>query len=136
MVKKRYSQIDERVAFGFLANVLGSNNSGDGDINSPFPLSDAEDMSRGVHFIPGEVTFARRGGKKVIFVSKCGPCCWYWKMPDGTRIYHWDQNTYQAIGVANNRKTVVDEQGNHFKNGAGPCPRCGNKNTNGETVKP
>ena len=136
MAKKRYSEMNEKAAFGFLANALGGSNHGDGDTNSPFPRSDAEDMSCGARFIPGEVTLARRDGKKVIFVSECGPCCWYWKMPDGTRIYHWDPNTYQAIGSVNDRETVVDDQGSHFKDGAGPCPRCGNKNTNGGIVKP
>ena len=80
---------------------------------------------------------ARRAGKKVTFVTECGPCCWYWKMPDGSRIYHWNQLTYQEIGTANNRKKTRSEcGGTHFEGGAGPCPNCGNPNTNGGTIKP
>jgi hypothetical protein len=125
----------EAAAFGFLINALG-NKGGDGDTGSSFPRSDAEDMSRGARFIPGEVTLARRAGKKVNFVTDCGPNCWYWEMPDSSRIYHFDPMTYDQIGAANGFKKVKGKYGTHFENGAGPCPHCGNVNTNGGTIKP
>ncbi|MCD4705993.1 hypothetical protein K8R61_02835, partial [bacterium] len=87
-------------------------------------------------FIPGEVTLARRAGEKVQFVSNCGPCCWYWQMPDGTRSYHWDRMTYHQIGTANGCKEVKDDCGSHFDGRTGPCPHCGNLNTNGGVIKP
>ncbi len=135
LLNKKYSRMDDLVAFGFLVNAMDNHRSADGDTRATFPRSDAEDMSRGAHFIPGEVTMARRAGERVRFVSECGPCCWYWEMPDGSRIYHWDRFTYQQIGTVNGRKEVEESFGSHFEGGAGPCPHCGNPNTNGGTVK-
>jgi hypothetical protein len=132
MGKERYSEGGMMAAFGFLANALDNKKGSDGDVGAMFPRSDAEDMSKGARLIPGEVTLARRAGKKVEFVTECGPNCWYWKMPDGSRIYHWERSTYEAIGEANKRKLGKDRI---FKDGAGPCPHCGNPNTNGGTVK-
>jgi hypothetical protein len=43
--------------------------------------------------------------------------------------------TYDAIGSANKRKEVKGEYSAHFEGGAGPCPRCGNPNTNGGTIQ-
>lgn len=117
------------------------------DKNAFFPGSDSEDMARGARFIPNEVTLARRQGMRVVFVQECGPCCWYWQLPEGLtngpfemtvdgtlvptqvsygtgkRIYHFDRFTYEAIARANGR----DPNGEL----AGPCPRCGNEHTNG-----
>ena len=134
----RYSDMGGLGAFGFLANALDTRKGLDGDTNASFPRSDAEDMSRGARFIPGEVTMARRAGKKVNFVSECSPNCWYWEMPDGSRIYHYDPMTYERIGVANGRTKMKGKyEGSwDFDGGAGPCQRCGNQNTNGGTVKP
>jgi len=73
----RYSDMGGLGAFGFLANALDTRKGPDGDTNASFPRSDAEDMSRGARFIPGEVTMARRAGKKVNFMSECSPNCWY-----------------------------------------------------------
>ncbi len=136
MGRERYSDMSEMAAFGFLINALDGRRGGDGDIGSSFPRTDAEDMSRGARFIPGEVTMARRAGKKVCFVTECGPNCWYWEMLDGTRIYHYDPMTHHSIGTANGRKEVKGEYSTHFEDGAGPCPHCGNPNTNGGTIKP
>lgn len=116
--------------FGLVMAAMG----GGGDRGNLFPASDADDLSRGARFIPGEVTMARRAGQKVTFVTDCGPCCWHWQMPDGSRIYHWDRTEYEAIGAANGRKKVDDDHGSHFEDGVGACPRCGNPNTNGGTV--
>lgn len=113
--------------FGALINAL----SGGGDIGNPFPKSDAEDIAKGARFIPGEVTLARRAGTKVSFISECGPCCWYWLMPDNTRIYHWDRLTYEQIACANGHRWD-----GRFNDEAGPCPICGNPNTTGRTVPP
>lgn len=44
---------------GFLSNALFD---GGGDRGATFPRSDVEDLSRGLRFIPGEVTVARRQG--------------------------------------------------------------------------
>ena len=137
MGKGRYEDMTELAAFGFCVNALDKQKSRDGDTYAVFPRSDAEDMSKGARFIPGEVTLARRAGKKVDFVTKCGPNCWYWKMPDGTRIYHYDPVCYQQIGHANDRHELTNEYGDpYFEDGPGPCPYCGNVNTSGDTVKP
>lgn len=120
MGRERYSNI-EMSTFGFLVNILDGRRSGDGDTGSSFPRTDAEDISKGARFIPDEVTLARRAGKNVDFVTECSPNCWYWKMPDGIRIYHYDPTIYG---------------GTRFEDGAGPCPYCGNVNTNGGTIKP
>ncbi|MBI3572472.1 hypothetical protein HY091_03005 [Candidatus Kaiserbacteria bacterium] len=127
--------MNELAAFGFLANALDNRAGGDGDMGALFPRSDAEDMSKGARFIPGEVTLARRAGKKITFVTECGPNCWYWQMPDGSRRYHWDSLTYHQIGRANGRKEVKGKYSTSFEGGAGPCPHCGNPNTNGGTIK-
>ena len=137
MASSRYSNMNDMATFGFLINALDSRRGGDGDIGASFPRTDAEDMSKGARFIPGEVTLARRAGKKVNFVTECGPNCWYWEMPDGSHIYHYDPTTYDQIGTANGRKAVVDKYcDTHFEDGPGPCPRCGNANTSGGTIKP
>ena len=130
---EKYSQIDELTAFGFMISAMSSGKDGDGDTGNPFPRSDAEDLSRGCRFIPGEVTLARRRGEKVQFVSSCGPNCWYWQMPDGSRIYHYDPGTAEEIRVANGGKRST--KCSTFKNGLGPCPKCGNPHTSGGTVR-
>lgn len=137
MARERYSNMSEMAAFGFLVNALDGRRGGDGDIGASFPRTDAEDMSKGARFISGEVTLARRAGKRVNFVTECGPNCWYWEMPDSSRIYHYDSMTYHSIGTANKRNAVSDGYGGtRFEDGAGPCPHCGNVNTNGGTIKP
>ena len=136
MARERYSNMSEMAAFGFLLNALDNRRGGDGDIGASFPRTDAKDMSKGARFIPGEVTLARRAGKKVNFVTECGPNCWYWEMPDGSLIYHYDPMTYHQIGTANDRKTVEGKYGDtHFEDGPGPCPHCGNINTSSGTIK-
>lgn len=135
MAKERYSEMSELAAFGFLANALDSKGSG-GDYGAMFPRSDAEDLSKGARFIPGEVTLARRAGKRVEFVTNCGQNCWYWKMPDGTRIYHYDPITYDQIGRANGRKEIKEKYHAYFEGGPGLCPHCGNPHTSGGEVKP
>jgi hypothetical protein len=137
MAKERYSNMSEMATFGFLANALDSRRGGNGDTGCSFPRSDAEDMSKGARFIPGEVTLARRAGKRVNFETECSPNCWYWEMPDNSRIYHYDPMTYYQIGTANDRKAVEGKYGDmHFEDGPGPCPHCGNVNTSGGTIKP
>lgn len=108
-------------AFGQLANAMG----GGGDIGQSFPQSDADDFGKGARFIPGNVTLARRAGKKVTFVTNCTSCCWYWEMPDGSREYHWDPFAHQQIAQAN---------GHGPNEEAGSCPTCGNTHTNGGSV--
>ena len=133
---ERYSDLGGLAGFGFLANALDRGKGEDGDTGASFPRSDAEDLSCGARFIPGEVTMARRQGKKVNFVGECSPNCWYWQMPDGSRIYHYDPVTYTRIGRANGRKVVDDQYGSNFEGGAGPCPDCGNEHTSGGTFRP
>lgn len=122
-------------AFGQFVAAMESS-GGDGDSGSTFPRSDAEDFGRGAQFIPGKVTDARRSGQKVTFITNCSPNCWYWQMPNNSRIYHFDQDTYLAIGKVNNRKeSGKDAFGAiNFEDGAGPCPECGNVHTGGGTV--
>lgn len=135
MSKARYSDMNEMAVFGFLVNALDGRKGDDGDTGALFPRTDAEDMSKGARFIPGEVTLARQAGKGVNFVTECGPNCWYWEMPDGSRIYHFDPMTRDQIGTANGRKTVKDDyEGTRFEDGPGPCPHCGNVNTSGGTI--
>lgn len=135
MAGEKYSNMDIKTTHGFLSSAMEAR-GGDGDTGCAYPRSDAEDMSRGVRFIPGAVTMARRAGKKVTFVATCGRNCWYWEMPDGSRIYHYDPMTYKDIGTANGRKQIKTEFGGlSFEGGPGPCPQCGNVNTSGGRVK-
>jgi hypothetical protein len=131
MDRKKGSDTGDMAAFGFLINALG----GGGNKGSMFPEDDANDFFKGARFIPGEVTLARRAGQNVEFVSECGPNCWYWKMPDGSRIYHFDQPTYKQIGRENGREAIAGEYDTNFEDGAGPCPRCGNPHTGGGVIK-
>jgi len=136
MAGEKYSEMGDLPALGFLVNALDKNKGEDGDSGALFPRSDAEDLSRGARFIPGTVTLARRAGEKVKFVTQCSPCCWYWEMPDGTRVYHFDPLTYRQIGIKNGSPQVKEGAREiHFENGAGPCPECGNPHTNGGTIK-
>ncbi len=116
--------------FGMLANALDKDKGEDGDTNASFPKSDAEDLARGARHIPGEVTLARRRGKKVRFIQKCGQCCWYWEFPDGSRYYHWERGTYERIARANGQKFKGEFQGV-----AGICPHCKNPHTQGGMIK-
>jgi hypothetical protein len=136
MAGERYSKMSEPAAFGFLANMLGSPKDSDGDKGSAYPRSDAEDQSRGARWIPGAVTMARRAGQKVEFVTECGPCCWYWHMPDGSRIYHFDSDISRQIARENDRTEVTKNGRKFFEGGVGPCPKCGNPHTSGGEVKP
>ncbi|MCR4307944.1 MAG: hypothetical protein NUV80_05250 [Candidatus Berkelbacteria bacterium] len=85
---EEYSDVNETAAFGFLVNASDRLKGADGDTGAIFPMSDAEDLSRGARFIPEAVTDARRSGQKVNFVYDRSACCWYWEMPDGSRLYH------------------------------------------------
>lgn len=122
---EKYSNWSELAVVGLLANALG----GGGDTGRSFPYSDVEDLSRGLRFIPGEVTLARRRGERVEFVQQCShSCCWYWLFPDASRSYYWDRGDYEVIAKQNSRNLgEVD--------GAGPCPLCSNPHTNGGRVK-
>jgi len=126
----KYSKMDTTTCLGFWVNAM----SGGGDRNQAFPQSDAEDMSRGARFIPGEVTLARRRGERVEFVQNCpGPCCWYWRFQDGTRVYHWERWEYERIAQANGIELEVSEFGSKTGD-PGPCPVCGNVHTSGGTA--
>lgn len=123
----KYSHFDETTAFGFLVNALG----GGGDRGQSFPQSDAEDLSRGLRFIPGEVTLARREGKRVPFVQDCHhPCCWFWQFPNGAKTYYWERGDFEHIARLNGRKFEGD-----FRGEAGACPRCGNPHTGGGHIE-
>lgn len=121
----KYSNFDEVTVLGFLMNAI----SGGSDTGQTFPQSDAEDMSRGLRFIPGEVTVARRRGEIVPFTDKCAhPCCWYWQFQDGSRTYYWERWDYERIAETNGK--TKNDKGNYI-DGAGPCPNCGNQHTRG-----
>jgi len=113
----RYSDNNPLANFGMLINALG----GGGDRGQSFPASDAEDFSRGVRFVPGEVTMARREGKAVRFDASCqtSKTCWFWQMLDGERIYYFDRDSFE---------TIRDNHG-------GTCPTCGNKHIGGGSSK-
>lgn len=131
MKDDKYTHMDMATAFGFLANALG----GGGDQGQSFPQSDAEDLSRGLRFIPGEVTMARRRGERVIFVQSCqNRCCWYWQFQDGSRTYYWERWAWEQMAQANGITLEEDEFG--IKTGkAGGCPLCGNLHTSGGHVE-
>ena len=119
--------MDGIAGFGFLVNAL----SGGGDRGQSFPQSDAEDLSRGLRFIPGEVTVARREGEQVTFTQPCvNECCWYWQFPDGSRTYYWERWNYEGIAANNGNKP--DTEGRLI---AGPCSSCGNTHTHGGHIK-
>jgi hypothetical protein len=104
-------------AFGMLINALDGNRGGDGDTGASFPRSDATDLNNGARFIPGEVTLARRASKKVEFKQPCqNACCWYWQMPDGSRIYHYDEMGHEQLKAS------------------GTCKNCGNDFISGGTM--
>jgi len=126
----KYSNGDLMTAFAFLANAL----SGGSDAGQAFPYSDAEDLSRGLRFIPGEVTEAQRRGEPVRFADQhCShPCCWYWQFSDGSRTYYWDRGDYEQIANANGKRP--DELG-RYPDGVGPCPDCGNEHTRGGHIE-
>lgn len=125
----KYEKMDEAAMFGFFANALG----GGGDKGQSFPRSDAEDLSRGLRFIPGEVTVARRNGDLVLFEQPCThPCCWYWQFADKSKLYYWQRDDYEQIATENGKEQ--DETGK-YPDGAGSCPNCGNKHTGGGKVE-
>lgn len=76
-------------AFLALVSALDKNKGKDGNTGAIVPQSDLDDvMKSGATWIPGEVTDARRLGKKVEFVHYGEMGEWYWKMPNGTQIRH------------------------------------------------
>ncbi len=138
MRNNKYSNINELAILGFLANAMG----GGGDKGQSFPQSDAEDLSRGLRFIPGEVTLARRRGERIEFIQKCrNQCCWYWKFQDGSRTYYWERGNWEMlkgyhasrvaskIGTDGLMSVAADELSKL------PCPACGNPHTSGGHIK-
>jgi hypothetical protein len=99
--------------------------------------AEEQDKANGAHYIPGEVTLARKEGHVVPFVNKCGPCCAYWILPDGSRAYQQHSYTMREIARANGRKFVLNYGGGTRPEGgyAGPCPKCGNPHTRGGRVE-
>ena len=129
-MRDKYEDMNEAAMFGFLANAMFDNG---GDRGATFPRSDAEDMSRGLRFIPGEVTVARRKGERVQFIQPCNhQCCWFWQFEDGSRTYYWERWDYEQIAQANGKEK--NEEGN-YPDGTGPCPSCGNTHTRGGHVE-
>lgn len=111
--------------FGNLVHVFDDNSGG--DYGSSFPKSDADDLSYGLRFIPGEVTMARRRGERVTFIQSCkNVCCWYWQFKDGSRTYYWERWNFEQI---------AQENGVNQEQGAGPCPNCGNPHTSGGHIE-
>lgn len=134
----KYSEMNEMTAFGFIANALDQRSRhGHGDTGASFPRSDAEDFSRGVKFVPGEVTLARRRGERVDFVQPCQlTTCWYWQFKDGSRTYHWQRYEYAQIAKANGIEPTTDQYGDaKYENGVGNCPYCGNAHTRGGHIE-
>jgi hypothetical protein len=125
----RLSTLSSRSVKEFGSKARKSKTEDDGDIGAFVPKSDVEDKRQGAHFIPMIVTTDRREGKKVTFVTKCSPNCWYWQREDGSRIYHFDLSIYIKIGLEND--PGWKREGHAL---AGPCPTCGNPHTNGGIV--
>lgn len=102
-----------------------------GNEGAAFPIDDAADFTKGVRFVPGEVTVARRRGERVVLYQNCtNPCCWYWQMSNGSRIYHFERWAYEQIAEANSVELEKTECGSKTGN-PGPCPQCGNSHTMG-----
>ena len=121
---------NQMFAFGSLINALSGGKGG--DIGQSFPQSDADDFSKGLRFVPGEVTLARRRGDVVKFHQPCSnKCCWYWQFPDGSRTYYWESNDFESIKKANRAKGIYTEG----KEGVGPCPLCNNPHTTGGHIE-
>ena len=114
---------------GSVTMTRGSGSRGEpGDAGQAFPRSDAEDLSRGLRFIPGEVTMARRRGEKVFFVHEGDhQCCWHWLFEDGSKTYYWEREDFHEIARENGK--IVPDEG--FKGDPGQCKRCGNVHTTG-----
>lgn len=129
-MKDKYEDMNPLAMLGFLDNALFGKG---GDRGEAFPRSDAEDLSRGLRFIPGEVTVARRAGDTVFFQQSCmHPCCWYWQFPDGSRTYYWERGDYEQIARANGKEQNSEGL---YPDGVGSCPACGNVHTRGGHIK-
>lgn len=130
MKGNKYDHIDEPTALGFLVSAM----EGGGDRGQSFPRSDAKDLSRGLRFIPGEVTLARRKGERVEFTQRCqNQCCWYWSFQDGSCTYYWERASWEKIAALNSVELKANKYGTKVGN-AGPCPLCGNPHTDGGHV--
>ena len=130
-IDDKYSHMNELTMLGFLTNALDGNAGK--DIGQAFPYSDAEDLSRGLRFITGEVTLVRREGQRVSFEQPCGHrCCWYWQFPDGSRTYYWERGDYEQIARSNGKEK--NSEGN-YADGVGACPDCGNVHTRGGHIE-
>lgn len=70
--------MDDLVGFLAAACLLG----GGGNENNFVPIDDVQDFQKGARYIPGEVTLARRQGRRVVF----HPDQKKWMMPDGSWI--------------------------------------------------
>ena len=68
-------------------------------------------------FVPDAVERARLLGQKVSLHATCATsvCCWYWEMPDGQRIYHYERASSEKLR-------------DQYK---GVCPECGNTHITG-----
>lgn len=130
-MKNKYGDFNELAVLGFMANALEKK----GDRGASFPRSDAEDLSRGLRFIPGEVTVARRRGECVSFTQYC-QCknCWYWQFEDGSRTYYWERWIYESTALQNGIELETTEYGSKTGN-PGACPSCGNTHMMGGHIK-
>jgi hypothetical protein len=142
ILMENYSNDNDMYVFGMLVNALGNNNGG--DYGSSFPKSDADDFGKGARFVPGEVTLARRRGEFVEFVQNCNnSLCWYWRMSNGDKIYHFESWIFESL--LNNyglKRLSYNATENEKKEWAKKleeldvkCPHCGNKNIRGGTIK-
>mgnify|MGYP003393584147 CR=1 FL=1 len=55
--------------------------SGGRNVGAMFPIDDATDIRNGARYIPGDVTMARRAGKRVLFDAEKHE----WTLPDGSK---------------------------------------------------
>lgn len=121
-MRDKYSDPNKLATFGFMANMLDKHTP-DGDTGASFPRSDAEDLSRGLRFIPGEVTLARRRGERVDFIQDCdSPLCWYWQFQDDSRTHYWERPAFEQHEAEHG----TDQ----------PCPSCGNPHIRGGKIAP
>jgi hypothetical protein len=130
-IDDKYSHMNELAMLGLLTNAIGGKPGS--DEGQTFPYSDAEDLSRGLRFIPGEVTVARRRGERVSFIQLCHhPVCQYWQFADGSRTYYWERGDYEQIAKHNGKEKNEED---NYPDGIGTCPDCGNTHTRGGHLK-
>ncbi len=118
-------------AFSAVGQMIRTKRQGQVHRNEVKPVDDnALDFERGASFVPDDVMELRKQSIQVPFIKECdSSCCWYWELPDGSRIYHWKAVQYNEIARAHGHEFT-----GCFPGDAGSCILCGNENTKGGLI--